>query len=81
MKKRSTLILLILFLAAVSANAQFGSFLQKAKDKVTKKIENSIDKSNKNKNDSASTNNNEGNNNSVGNSNQSASIMTYRNYD
>ncbi|MHB9011692.1 MAG: OmpA family protein [Ignavibacteriaceae bacterium] len=81
MKKTLTFIPVILFFAVVTANAQFGSFLQKAKDKVEKKIINSIDKSNKNKNDSASTNNNEGNNNSVGNSNQSASIMTYRNYD
>ena len=81
MKKTLTFIPVILFFAVVTANAQFGSFLQKAKDKVEKKIINSIDKSNKNKNDSASTNNNEGNNNSVGNSNQPQSIKIYRNYD
>jgi outer membrane protein OmpA-like peptidoglycan-associated protein len=77
MNKRSTIILIIFFFAAVSANAQLGNLLQKAKDKAVNKIENSIDKSNKNQNDSTNVTNN----NSTGNSNQSASIMTYRNYD
>ncbi|MHB8580557.1 MAG: OmpA family protein, partial [Ignavibacteriaceae bacterium] len=81
MKKTLTFIPVILFFAVVSANAQFGSFLQKAKDKVAKKIENSIDTSNKNKNDSTNTGNNENNNNTVGNSNQTQDIMSYRNYD
>lgn len=77
MKKVLFLLSIIFFFAAVTANAQFGSFLQKAKDKVEKKIINSIDKSNKNKNDSTNTSNNV----SAGNSNQTQGLKSYRNYD
>ena len=81
MKKMIFLSALFFFFAAVTANAQFGSFLQKAKDKAEKKIIKSIDNSNKNKNGGTNTGNNENNNNSAGNSNQSQEISAYRNYD
>lgn len=81
MKKMLFLSAIIFSFAVVTANAQFGSFLQKAKNKVEKKIINSVDNSNKNKNGSANTGNNENKNNSVGNSNQTQDLMVYRNYD
>ena len=81
MKKMLFLSALFFSFAAVTANAQFGSFIQKAKNKAEKKIINSIDNSNKNKNGGTNTGNNENNNNSAGNSNQSQEISAYRNYD
>ena len=81
MKKVLFLSALFFFFAVVTANAQFGSFIQKAKDKAEKKIINSMDNSNKNKNSSTNSGNNENNNNSAGNSNQTQNLRAYRNYD